>query len=139
MERRIEHRNLRNAFHCGLTRPDSDDVRRIMERSEGHAFLDRFHNLVVDYYGFMESFAAMYDPVPDRRDVIQTVYYAVFFIGQRPDNLRDGRVVILQLYLKDLGILSRHGLLDKGIVNPDPVAQSFRKNIFILRINQLIF
>ena len=104
VERGVEHRHVRHVAEEVPRRPVALDVRRVVQRRDVEALLDRPQHLVVDQHRGLEALAPVHHPVPDRLDLAPVPDDTRLLAGQEGQHALDGDLV-----LEDLG-----GLLDRG-------------------------
>ena len=82
MESRVKHTDLRNVGKQCRNSSHTLQVGRIVKRSQIIASIDGIKCFLVQYHGFAETFAAVYDTVSDSPQLIERLQCTIFLAGQ---------------------------------------------------------
>ena len=138
VERCIEYTYHGGARHQLLTRVDSDQVRRVVQRCKVVAFFHCFFHFLCNDCGGCKFFSPMYHTVSNRSDLVQALNNAGVGICQGVDHKLDGlgmgRHCLVGLYL-----FAACRLIGQASVNPDPLAESLCQDFLGIGIDQLEF
>ncbi len=94
VERRIKNSRHRGIGHQFLARADSYQVRRIVERRQIVAFLNRLNHLVRNQGGGSKVLSAVNQPVSYRAYLVKALYHAVFLVRKRAKHQPDCLCVV---------------------------------------------
>ena len=108
-----------------------------MKRGKVGKLLNAFENLVINYDRLVELFAAMDNPLADRRDLADIFDHPVFPFGKQLDQLFErfgmgGEI----LFIGNLDIGS--GLMGDYPSNSDPLTVSLCEYLLAFHVDQLI-
>ena len=138
MERGIKnsyHRGVRHQLSAGA---DSDEVRRIVQRSKIRHLADRLLDLLIDENGCVVLLAAVNNAVTDCADLIQRSDDAGLRIRQCLKNQRNCLLVVLnRCVVLDLAGSLRDTLVGDAAVDSDSLTEALCKELLRLRIDDL--
>ena len=130
---------IRCAGHKSLAGIDTDQVCRVVQRSEVGYFLDRLDNFICDENRRGELRAAVDDSMADSADLTQRLQNASLLVGQCIQNQADCLVVIRHRDLIEFlaGVISLILISDAGSFHADSLAKALCQKLFRLRIDYL--
>ncbi|EKD39414.1 MAG: cAMP-binding protein [uncultured bacterium] len=137
----VEDCYLRHPDEKLLRHPNAVDIRRVVERGKRYVFLDRRHDLGVDYGGLVKILAAMHHPVADRIDIRTIGNNTLLSIGEQIDrHPHPGRMVGDHIGFLDRQFTARSRpqrafYLPFGLA--DSLDQARGQHRFVLHIEQL--
>ena len=129
------HRYIRHQLFAGIY---TDQVSRVMKRSQIVAGLNSFDHLIIDYCRTGELLTTVYHTMTYSTNLIQALNSTSLVISQSVKNHRDSFFMSRHRSFCDL--LVQAGLLiGQTSVNTDSLAKTLCQNFFTFGVDQLIF
>ena len=139
MERGIKYSYLRDILaHNVLARADTDQVCRVVQRSQRNASLDCLDNFIIDEDGISKVLAAVYDTMTNSINFGHGLDNAPLLVNQDVDDSADciGMILHRNVCLV-LFFLVRVGV-GQTTINTNSLAQALSQNSLVVHVEELI-
>ena len=134
----IEYCYLRYARHSGLTCLNTDQVCRIVQRSEVEALSDDSLNILIYNDRIAVYLSSVQNTMSYCGNLLDIINYTVILVGQCVQNHLNCDLMILHWRLYYIIFLSSRLMSQLRTINTDSLAKSLCQYLLCLRINQLI-
>ncbi|OPZ75914.1 MAG: hypothetical protein BWY79_01889 [Actinobacteria bacterium ADurb.Bin444] len=138
VERRVENGHLGDLgedFHHG---PNTHEVGRVMERSEGSAVFDGLEDLVGDDGRSGELLAPVDNPVSHRPQLVQAVQGSVLRGEKGFEDKLDAHLMVGDIHIGDHGFHAAFDVLDPGSGDADALHEPLAEHLFRAHVEKLV-
>ena len=138
MEGGVENHDIRELRQHGLDRENALQIGRVVQRREGHDFLDAFDNFRSHQHGLGELLAAVNDAVSGCRELVEALEDPVLGIHQHIQHILDSLCMCREINFAHHCIHAGLRMLDARAADADTLHQPLGQHGFAVHIDQLI-